>query len=97
VGAGCRKGVGRVGEWPGNARRGRVHSGERGREVREGEVADRWGLRVSEGAHANRWLAMTERAHRAERGNERVCERIGADRSVPLGSGRERARRRGHR
>jgi hypothetical protein len=35
-----KKGVGRVGEWPGNARHGRVHGGEHGREVREGDVAD---------------------------------------------------------
>ena len=43
VGAGSRKGVRRVGEWLGNTWCGRVHGGERGREVREGEVADRWG------------------------------------------------------
>jgi hypothetical protein len=36
VGVGSRKGLERVGEWPGNARRGRVHDGECGREVREG-------------------------------------------------------------
>jgi hypothetical protein len=45
VGAGSRKGVGRVGEWSGNAHRVCVHDGERRREVREGEVADRWGPR----------------------------------------------------
>jgi hypothetical protein len=55
VGAGSRKGVGRVWEWPRNARRGLVHVGERGREVRKGEVSDRWGSRVSEGAYANGW------------------------------------------
>jgi hypothetical protein len=49
VGAGSRKGVGCVGEWPRNARRGHVHGGERRREVSEGEVADRWGPRASEG------------------------------------------------
>jgi hypothetical protein len=36
VDAGSRKGLGRVGEWPGNARRGRIQGGEHGREVREG-------------------------------------------------------------
>jgi hypothetical protein len=63
-----------VGEWPGNARRGRVHGGEHGREVREGEVADRWGLLASEDAYANGRSALTERDHRAERGSERVRE-----------------------
>jgi pyridoxine/pyridoxamine 5'-phosphate oxidase len=42
-----------VGEWPRNTRRGRVHGGVRGREVREGEVADRWGSRASESKLAN--------------------------------------------
>jgi hypothetical protein len=46
VGVGYRKGVGRVGEWPGNKRHGRVHGGEREREVKEGEVADRWDPRA---------------------------------------------------
>jgi hypothetical protein len=44
VGAGSRKEVGRLGEWPGNVHRGRFHGGEHGQEVREGEGADRWGL-----------------------------------------------------
>jgi hypothetical protein len=37
----AQKEVGRVGEWPGNARRGRVHGKVHGREVREGEETDR--------------------------------------------------------
>jgi hypothetical protein len=49
VGAGSRKGVGRMGEWPRNARRGHIHGGQRGQEVREGEVADRWGPRANKG------------------------------------------------
>jgi hypothetical protein len=48
VGAGSRKGVRRMGEWPRNTRRGHIHGGERGQEVREGEVANRWGLRANE-------------------------------------------------
>jgi hypothetical protein len=94
VGAGSRKGVGCVGEWPRNARRGHVHGGERRREVSEGEVADRWGPRASEGKCPNGRSTLIERAHRAERGNERVRERIGADRPVPPGSGRGRGRER---
>ena len=43
MGAGSRKGLGRVGEELENVRRERIHGGEREREVREGEVADRWG------------------------------------------------------
>jgi hypothetical protein len=92
VGAGSRKGVGRVGEWSGNACRGRVHGGERKREVREGDVADRWGSWASEGERANGRSALTGRTHRAARENGRFRERIGADRPVPLGSGRERER-----
>jgi hypothetical protein len=41
------------GEWTGNVRRGRVHRGVRGREVREGQVADKWGPRASESGLAN--------------------------------------------
>jgi hypothetical protein len=92
-----KKGVRHVGEWPRNARRGRVHGGEHGWEVREGEVADRWGPRVSEGAYANGRSTLTKWTHWVERGNERVRERIDADRLVLPGSGRERARGRGHR
>jgi hypothetical protein len=55
--------------WPGNARCGRVHGGEHGREVREGEVADRWGPRASEGA--DEWSALTGRTHRTHTHRER--------------------------
>jgi hypothetical protein len=79
------------GGWPGNTRRGRVHIGECGREVREGEVADRWGQRVSEGAYVNRRSALTEQAHRTEGGSVHVHQRTGADKPAPPGSGRERA------
>jgi hypothetical protein len=92
VGVGSRKGVGRVEEWPGNARHGRIHGAERGREVRDGEVADRWGPRVSEGANVNGRSVLTEQAHWADRVNERMRKRIGADRLVPPGSGRDRGR-----
>jgi hypothetical protein len=94
VGAGSRKGVGRMGEWPRNARSGRAHNRERRWEVREGEVADRWGPRVSEGAYANGRSVLTERSHRVERGNEHVRERIDTNRLVPPGSGRVRGRER---
>jgi hypothetical protein len=38
--------------------------------------------------------ALTERTHRAARENERMRERIGADRSVPPSSTEERGRER---
>jgi hypothetical protein len=65
--------------------------GEREREVREGEVADRWGLRASESELANGRSALTGRTHHAvrEKGQER--ERIDTDRLGPPGSGMERA------
>jgi hypothetical protein len=81
-----------VGAWPRNACRGRVHSRDRGWEVREGELADRWGPQASEGERANRRSTLTERAHRIAIEDGRVRERIGTNRSVPLGSGRERGR-----
>jgi hypothetical protein len=43
VGAGSRKGLGHVGRGRETCGRGRVHDGERGREVREQVVADRRG------------------------------------------------------
>jgi hypothetical protein len=49
---------------------------------------------VREPARANGRSTLIERAHRTERGNERVRERIGADRPVPPGSGRGRGRER---
>jgi hypothetical protein len=72
----------------------RVHVEECGREVREGEVADRWGQRASEGAYANRRSTLTERAHRTEGGSKHVRERTGADKPAPPRNGRERARTR---
>ena len=59
-----------MGEWPKNVRRGHVHGGVRGREVRQGAEADRWGPRASEGEYANGRSTLTERTHRAERGSE---------------------------
>jgi hypothetical protein len=47
---------------------------------------------VSEGKHANRRSALTERAHRAARENGRAREEIDADDPAPPGSGRERER-----
>jgi hypothetical protein len=84
-----------VGEWPRNARCGRVHGEVRGREVREGEEADRWGPLASEGEHVNRRSALTERTHRAERGSERTREGTDADNPAPPGSRRERGGERG--
>jgi hypothetical protein len=81
VGAGSRKGVGRMGEWPRNARSGRAHNRERRWEVREGEVADRWGPRVSEGAYANGRSVLTERSHRVEREGTSTCVKG----STPIG------------
>jgi hypothetical protein len=86
-----------VGEWPRNACHGRIHDGERGRVVREGDLADRWGPQASECEHANGRSALIERAHRAERGSERVRERTDGDKPAPPGSERERGRGRGRR
>jgi hypothetical protein len=83
-----------VEEWTGNVRRGRVHEGVRGREVREGEVTDRWGSRASEGEHANGRSALIGRTHRAARGSGCEHEGIGADYPAPPGRGRERERER---
>jgi hypothetical protein len=69
----------------------------RGLEVWEWEVADRWGPRESKGVYANGRSAMTEQAHRAERGSERGRKGTGADNPAPPGSGRERAREHGRR
>jgi hypothetical protein len=85
-----------MGEWPGNARHGRVHGGVRRQEVREGGEADRWGPRASEGEYANGRLALIERAHRSERGSGCVREETGTDKPAPPSSGRERGRERGH-
>jgi hypothetical protein len=81
-----------VGEWPGNARHGRVHGGVREREVREGEVANRWGPRGSESGLTNGRLALTGQTHRVARENGCTREEIGADNPAPFGSGRKRER-----
>ena len=76
-----------MGEWPENMCRGRIHNEERVQEVRKGEMADRWGPRGSEGKHTNGRSALTEQAHRTERGSEREHERTDADKPAPPGSG----------
>jgi hypothetical protein len=53
-------------------------------------VADRRGPLASEGERVNGWSALIGRSHRAVRESGRVRERIGADRPVPRGNGRER-------
>jgi hypothetical protein len=58
-------------------------------EAREGEEADRWGPRASEGDHANGRSVLTERTHRAARGSECAHEETGADKLAPPGSRRE--------
>jgi hypothetical protein len=83
-----------VEEWPGNTQCGRFHGGVRKREVREGEVADRWGPRASEGENVNGRSALTERTHRTERGSGRACEGNGAEKPAPPDRERERARTR---
>jgi hypothetical protein len=92
VSAGSKKRSGTWGEWTGNTRRGRVHDGVHVRDVREGEVADRWVPRASESGLANGQSVLTGRTHRAVRGSGRACEEIGTDKLAPPGSGRERAR-----
>jgi hypothetical protein len=93
-GCGLKKEVGRVARWPGNARRGHVHDGVRGREVREGEVADGWGLWASERGLMNGRLALTGQTHQTARESGRASEGTGGDKLVPPGRGREHARER---
>jgi hypothetical protein len=83
-----------VARWPGNARRGHVHDGVRGREVREGEVADGWGLWASERGLMNGRLALTGQTHQTARESGRASEGTGGDKLVPPGRGREHARER---
>jgi hypothetical protein len=54
-----------MGEWLGNALHGYVHTRVHGQEVREGEVADRWGPWASKSELANGRSALTGRTHRA--------------------------------
>jgi hypothetical protein len=70
-----------MGEWQGNARRGRIHGGVRLRKIYEGEEVDRWGPRASKGAYMNGRSELTERNHRAERERERERERASARRN----------------
>jgi hypothetical protein len=58
----------------------------------KGAVADRRGPQTSKGQRANGRSALTGRSHRAASESGRVRGRIGADRPIPLGSGRERGR-----
>jgi hypothetical protein len=83
-----------MGEWLGNALHGYVHTRVHGQEVREGEVADRWGPWASKSELANGRSALTGRTHRTARGSGRVSEETGADKMAPPGSGRERGRER---
>jgi hypothetical protein len=92
VSAGSKKRSGTWGEWTGNTQCGRVHDGVRGRDVREGEVADRWGPRASESGLANGQSALTGQTHRAVRGSGHAREETNTDKLAPSGSGRERAR-----
>jgi hypothetical protein len=86
-----------VGEWPRNARCERINDRVGGREVRDGEEADRWDPRASEGKHENghEHSALIGWTYRAARGSGRAGEETRGDRSVPPGSGRERERARG--
>jgi hypothetical protein len=94
VSASSKKRSGECGRWPGNARRGRVHGRVRGREVTEGEEADRWGPQASESGLANGQSALTGRTYRAARGSGCAREEPDADKLEPPSSGRERARTR---
>jgi hypothetical protein len=92
-GCGLKRRSGAWGEWPRNARRGCVHGGVRGREVREGEAAGRWGLWASESKLANGQSTLIGWTHRAARGSGRANEGIGADKLAPPADGEgERAR-----
>jgi hypothetical protein len=82
-GCGLKRRSGAWGEWPRITRRGRVHGGVHGREVREGEVADRCGPRVNKSDLANGQSTLTGRAHRAARGSGRLCKETGADKLPP--------------
>jgi hypothetical protein len=81
-----------VGEWPRNVRHGRVHGGVRGREVREGEVVDRWGPRTCKSGLTNGRSALKGRTHQVARENGHEHEGTSADNPAPPGSGKERAR-----
>jgi hypothetical protein len=61
-----------VQRWPGNTRRGRVHGGVRMREDRDGGVADRRGLRTSEGGTTMGGQLLTGRSHGTTRDRTRA-------------------------
>jgi hypothetical protein len=92
VGVGCRKGLGREDVAGKRMVVGTSMTKSTGERLGKRGVADRRDLQTSEGERANGRSTLTGRSHRAasERGHER--ERVGADRSDPPGSGRERGR-----
>jgi hypothetical protein len=57
------------------------------------EGPDRWDPRGSERKFVNGRSTLTERAHHVVGEKGRECKRIGADRTGPPGSGRERGER----
>jgi hypothetical protein len=65
-----------------------------GRRLGKRGVTDRRGPQTSEGERANVRSTLTARSHRAASESGRMREWVGADRSVPPGSGRERGRER---
>jgi hypothetical protein len=64
--------------------RGRVHDEGRGREVGDG---------LTGGVHGTHTHTHTEREREIERESGRACERNDADKTGPLGSGRETGER----
>jgi hypothetical protein len=89
------KGVGRVGRWPGEPRRGHVHGGACEREVRETEGADGWGLwaskRVCERAVNDDGVGPPDRGRKWARKRGGWRRQVGPTRQRERGSG-ERGR-----
>jgi hypothetical protein len=81
----AQKEVGRAVRCLVNVRRGRVHGGVCGQEVREVKVADGWGPRASKGELANGRSALTRRTHRTSRGRERASEGNWHQKAGPTG------------
>jgi hypothetical protein len=96
VGCGHKRGVGRVGMWLGEARRGRVHDTVCEREVREAEGADRWGPWASERELVYERSALIGRTHRTVRWEGCTSEGKLAPIGWPHRTERERVRARGH-
>jgi hypothetical protein len=94
VGVGCRKGLGREDVAGKRTVVGTSTTKSTGGRLGKRVVADRRGSQTSEGEWANGRSTLTGRSHRAasERGHEHG--RVGADRSDPPSSGRERERER---